>query len=220
MEYIIHACPQRMWYVDGFLIPSLKEQGISNILVWNDTEGKGNLLQCMESFRECGKKDGATWHIQDDVVICRDFAERTSNLDGVVCGFCCKHFEATPNHKGMVVPQLMWWSFQCIQIPNRLAGECADWFFNEAVNDKNYEGKISLKKYDDFFFREFMLLKHSDMLVMNLVPNLVDHIDYMVGGTLINKHRTQSETRSYYFQDKDLVDELRIKIMEARNGRT
>ena len=49
MHYMIHACPQRMWYVEGFLIPSMKAQGISEeeITVWNDTEGKGNLFSSM-----------------------------------------------------------------------------------------------------------------------------------------------------------------------------
>ena len=28
MRVLIHACPARMWYVDGFLIPSLMAQGL------------------------------------------------------------------------------------------------------------------------------------------------------------------------------------------------
>ena len=30
-SYIIHACPARMWYVNGYLIPSMREQGIEDI---------------------------------------------------------------------------------------------------------------------------------------------------------------------------------------------
>ena len=57
MRYMIHACPQRMWYVNDYLLPSLKAQGIpeEEIAIWNDTEGKGTLFSCLESFKACGK---------------------------------------------------------------------------------------------------------------------------------------------------------------------
>ena len=37
MQILIHACPARMWYVDGFLVPELRRQGAKHIEVWNDT---------------------------------------------------------------------------------------------------------------------------------------------------------------------------------------
>ena len=60
-RYVIHACPDRMWYVDGFLLPSLLEQGIcrDDILIWNDEERKGNLWAAMECFEE-GFNDAVT----------------------------------------------------------------------------------------------------------------------------------------------------------------
>ena len=69
MKYMIHACPQRMWYVEEFLVPSMRDQDIrpDEIEIRCDTEGKGNLLSCMESFRDCGERPGGTWHLQDDV---------------------------------------------------------------------------------------------------------------------------------------------------------
>lgn len=61
MNILIHACPQRMWYVYEQLVPSLIAQG-AEVEIWNDKEGKGNLKACMESFA-ARKGDGATWHI-------------------------------------------------------------------------------------------------------------------------------------------------------------
>ena len=73
MKVLIHACPQRMWYVEEFLAPNLRSQG-AEVEIWNDVQGIGNLYACMESFkRRLG--DGATWHIQDDVLPCRDFVK-------------------------------------------------------------------------------------------------------------------------------------------------
>ncbi len=39
MTVLIHACPKRMWYVEGFLLPELERQGADEVEVWNDTEG-------------------------------------------------------------------------------------------------------------------------------------------------------------------------------------
>ena len=98
MRYMIHACPARMWYVKDFLIPSMMSQGIrgDDITVWNDSGGKGNLASCLESFASLKDTPGGTWHLQDDVMICRDFAARTKELAGssIICGFCYSGYEA------------------------------------------------------------------------------------------------------------------------------
>ena len=92
MKILIHACPQRMWYVQEFLAPALQAQGADEIEIWNDAEGRGNLASCMASFA-ARTGDGGTWHIQDDVLPCRDFVERCrQNDEGVVYGFCNEQF--------------------------------------------------------------------------------------------------------------------------------
>ena len=52
MKLLIHACPQRMWYVEGWLVPMLQERGVGadEIEIWNDAAGRGNLMACMEAF--------------------------------------------------------------------------------------------------------------------------------------------------------------------------
>ena len=213
MKYMIHACPQRMWYVNDYLLPSMRAQGIKDIEIWNDTEGKGNLLACMEAFRACGERGGGTWHLQDDVLISRDFAERTrAPVDGVVCGFGCQNSGPSMQERGKVPMAFMWYSFPCIHIPNNLAGECAAWFFEDAIRRTQYAAQVSDRKHDDWFWREFLLERHKGLWVTNLVPNLVEHVDYLIGGTMINQQRRIQINRSAFFKDLDLVEELKSKI--------
>ena len=58
MKLLIHACPARLWYVEEFLAPELERQGAGHVEIWNDAEGKENLLACMESFAACGAGTG------------------------------------------------------------------------------------------------------------------------------------------------------------------
>jgi len=211
MKYMIHAAPPRMWYVDEFLIPSMIAQGIhrDDIEVWIDTDGKGNLFSCMESFRMCGKQDGGIWHLQDDVIISRDFAARTKEHDlGIVCGFACKNFGAQSQNIGRVPAVFMWYSFQCIRIPNDLAGECADWFYSEAQHRTKYVQLIAERKHDDQFWRDFINERHRELWVTNLAPNIVDHVDYLIGGTLINRLRSIKINRAAFWEEEYLVKRL------------
>jgi len=215
---MIHTCPERLWYVEKYLYPSLREQGIraKDIEIWNDTEGKGNLISCMESFLVCGGIEGGTWHLQDDVLICRDFAKRTKAHDeGIVCGFASEYFERhRPMVSGIVRPLRMWWSFQCIRIPNDIAAECAEWFFAEAVNNRHYAQYIEDGKHDDIIFRAYLLREYGNELVENLAPCLVEHIDFLIGGSVVNRDRGDRLIRAIFWQDKDAVDALRAALKQ------
>lgn len=218
MRYMIHSAPPRQWYVEEFLLPSLLEQGIpeSDILVRCDTEGKGNLQSCMESFQWCGENPAnGTWHLQDDVIICRDFAKKTKEFNfGVVCGAVVKDWGPDWTKYGTQPVKQLWYSFQCIRIPDKLAGECAKWFFKDASlrTDIKYRNRVARKKHDDDFFQFFLFERYPKMEIINLKPNLVDHIDYMLGGSLINAKRDRAVNRMHWFEDKDLVDNLEIKL--------
>lgn len=211
---MIHACPDRMWYVDDFLIPSLLEQGIprSSIRLWLDSESKGNLKACIESFAECGKHKGNTWHMQDDVLICHDFAERAKTDGSVVCGFCHAKFE--PFNKPMVgrVPAaFMFNSFPCICIPNEIAGEFADWFNNDARHRPQYQDWVRSEKHDDSFWHDFFVETHPDDYVWNLTPALVEHVDWLIGGSLINANRG-FVCRATFWEDEYLVEKLKREL--------
>lgn len=207
-KYIIHACPERMWYVYEYLIPSMKQQGIfdQDITVKCDNERLGNLESYMKSFQYMDDEDG-TWHITDDVIICRRFKEITELYDdGIVCGF-----SVFPTNKvGLVNYSDMWWSFPCIRIPNYLARECAKWFYSYAINQDEYKKRIESKIDDDWFFKEFLRLNYPDIKVLNLQPSIVDHVDYLIGGSLVRGCIVK--IRAKYFDDQDLVKALEKKL--------
>ena len=211
-KYIIHACPNRMNYVNDYLIPSMKEQDIFNIDLRCDDNNVGNLTKCMEIFSSM-HDDGGTWHIQDDVIICRDFKTVTEHYDDgetVVCGFVWDQ-DDNVSHVGYVAPEFMW-TFPCVYIPNHLAMECADWFDNSVKQDPKYTLWVNENRYDDYLFKSFLRRHYPDDKVLNLKPNLVDHIDYLIGGTMVNKWRRHEQIRSAYFEDLDLVEDLERQL--------
>lgn len=221
-KYIIHACPERMWYVEKYLVPSMKEQGIEDIDIRCDDNHIGNLQSCMKIFESMPDDDGGAWHLQDDIIICKDFKERTEkyqNSDDIICGYV----RMDGNHTdkiGYVPFKNMWWSFPCIYIPNKYARECAYWFFNESKWYVKYRKLMKTRKNDDMFFMEYLKIKDNDMntnlKILNLKPNLVDHIDYLIGGTIVNKDRNNMNVRARYFDDQDLVKDLEDKINTER----
>lgn len=216
MKFMIHAIPQRMWYVEGFLLPALREQGATEIAVWNDTEHKGNLRSCMDSFKAM-EGDGGTWHLQDDVIVCRDFVKRCADNDeGLVYGFCCRNFNDRLEAYGEVYVPDAWNSFQCVRIPNEYARDCAEWVLSKAWQSVSPIPELQilfgLNKGDDTFFHEYMICCHPYETALNLKPNLVDHIDFLVGGSSL--HWRDYIARAEYFEDLDLIEEMKHKLNE------
>ena len=210
---LIHACPARMWYVDEFLIPSLEEQGIENIDLALDSTGKGNLISCLDSFEECGKMPGATWHLQDDVLIASNFAERIKEFDeGVACGFCHTLFE--PFNRPMVgrVPALyMFNSFPCIRIPNDIAAEFVEWYWTDACKRPEYQKWVRSGIHDDGFWHDFYVEQHPHDFVWNIAPNIVEHVDWMIGGSVANDWRGYI-CRASYWEEENLIHDLIAKL--------
>ena len=102
----------------------------------------------------------------------------------------------------------MWYSFPCIYIPNKIARQCEKWFFNKAMYDNGYGVLIRTNKHDDTLFHLFVEDYYPDMKVLNLVPNIVDHVDYLIGGSIINSIRPEKETHAAYFEEEILVKNL------------
>ena len=215
-KYVIHSCPERMWYVEQYLVPSMKDQGMTGIIVKCDNNHVGCLESCMQIFMTT-YGDGGSWHLQDDVIIGMDFKEQTEKyVSGIVCGYCWNKDDNLAK-TGNVTPHDMWWSFPCIYIQNNLVRECAKWFYTDARYQFKYQDWVKANKFDDAFFKEFMELYYPDYNVINLKPNLVDHIDYLIGGSSVNGIRLDKQTRAQYFKDLDLVDELAKKLCDKRN---
>lgn len=218
MRVLIHAAPARMWYAKDFLVPRLRAQGLkkAQIQVWNDKEGKGNLISCMEAFASCRGLPGGTWHIQDDVLPARDFVRLAAAHDrGIVAGFCCRDFEPRrgAENTGPQPPRNLWYSMQCIRLPNDVAAACASWF--ETVRDHpDFAVWTATGKRDDQFLRAFLQARLPGITVENLAPNLTEHVDWLIGGSLINRGRAIQTERSAYWADEGLVAELEKELKE------
>ena len=216
---IIHTCNSRLWYVSDFLIPSLQSQGITEIRLWLDRNNEGNLKSCMDCFEWCGGlKDKNSWHLQDDVLISSKFAETIKQVDyytGVVNGFICK-ISGNSEFTGGVKYDKAWYSFPCIRIPNKIAFECAKWFYREAIVDPKYRKWVDAQKYDDAFFKDFMETRYPDIDYLNLKPNLVEHVDYLIGGSVINKIRESKSAMSCYWDEPERVRDLENRINQYK----
>lgn len=212
MKYIIHTINKRKWYVNKFLIPSMLEQGIAkeNIIVAVDTYLEGNLISCMKVFDWIGRSEdwnNGIWHLQDDIIISKTFKERTEKLYGdIICGFCSNYDKSLKT--GLVKRYDMWYSFPCIYINNRIAKDCASWFFNNAVFDVRYKAMIDSKKHDDEMFRIFLEKEYPNVKAFNVSPNLVDHIDYLIGGSVVNPQRIEGIVKSRFWSENSLITEL------------
>lgn len=203
-----------MWYVTGFLIPSMISQGIpeSEIEIWEDEDHIGCLMATIESFRACGSRRGGTWHLQDDVAISHDFAEKTKKHDeGIVHGFFFRHHAESDLHPGKTPVLNMGYSFPCIRIPNEIAKEFADWFDQDARFREKYQRWIEGKKYVDAFFMVFLHERYTDGFIYNLKPSIVEHVDYLLGGSTINQWR-EVPARATYWEDKEIIEDLKRQL--------
>lgn len=215
MKYLIHTIPKRLWYVEKYLIPSMVNQGInkSDIYIYNDEYKYGNLfafLDSLEYIKNNLSEEIGLWHLQDDVIISKDFKRKTENLitTSVINGFVNKWY-ANVEKDGFVKPIDYWYSFPCIYIPNKYVKEFLEWIDKVKFNSP-YRKRYLKNRYDDWFFYKFMKEKHSEDSMLNLKPNLVDHIDYLLGGT--TGTRKNVPVRAEYFKDLDLVKKLERDI--------
>lgn len=190
------------------------EQGIppDNIEVWLDSNKDGCLFSCMKCFEYVGKKGGGRWHLQDDVVISGDFKEKTEkHNDGIVTGFFRREWQSLTPKAGKVPAVYMWNSFQCIRIPDKIAGECAAWFFEDAAWRDTYKEAVEKNKMDDSLFYDFICEQHTEDHVLNLKPSIVDHVDFLIGGSVINKHRDHY-ARGDLWEDHEAFENLKNKL--------
>lgn len=206
MKIIIHTYPKRLWYVNNFLVPSLQAQGLYDITIINDRYHIGNLNAFIMSLKEAPD----AWHLQDDVLICKDFAKRIQGVKRLSCGFYAKDFEEGEIMEGSTDIKNMWFSFPCLFIPGKLAREFYNWFKSEEKSE-DFKRMIQSGKMDDLIFKEYLIRNHPQMKVNNISPCLVEHIDYLIGGSICNGHRTQRAVAGK-FADPEAVQELESKI--------
>lgn len=220
-KYIIHTMPKRMWYVCGYLIPSMVKQGISkeDIQIYNDIKHLGCLNACMDCFSDMPEQ-GSTWHLQDDVIISHDFKKVTEipyDENMIACGFSSALYDKDAP-AGIVNSENMWFSFQCILIPNKWARECADWVRQYIIGNPVYREYWEKGLNDDWCFRQYIKTFYHDCSIINITPNIVDHIDWLIGGSVASDYQRKSEFRSQYWNDNYLVEELERKLKKCHSG--
>ena len=220
-RYLIHACKKREWYVNDYLIPDMTDQGIprENIDVYMDTNNDGCLMSFIKSIKEFCNGDGGRWHLQDDVVISSDFKEKTERYDkGIVCGFVRFEWQSLQVTAGHVPAIYMWNSFPCIRMPDELARGCVDWILNDAMYRDVYKPWVESNKHDDQFWYDYIYENHMNMYVDNLKPNIVEHIDVLIGGSAINRWRDYW-ARADLWEDNEALEKMKDKL-ERRNSRS
>jgi hypothetical protein len=211
MRVIIHSCDKRLWYVRQILVPALQEQGLSPI-VHNDDAHAGCLMAYMDSFRSLDRESGGTWHLQDDVYPCRDFAKIAQEHDeGIVYGFWFRHFEEKDLQPGYVSVREARYSFPCLRIPDSLTVEFTDWFLCDAQFREMYRRWVKEKKFVDSFWMNFLRERHPELYVYNLKPSIVDHVDEWLGGSVINFWR-DGWSHATYFDDDEAIAQLKVKL--------
>lgn len=208
-KIVIHTYPTRLWYVNNFLVPSLIDQGLTDIIIFNDKYHIGNLMAFILSLKNIGD----AWHLQDDVIISKDFAKRIKKYKNFSCGFCAEGFQ-TEIVEGTTNIKNMWYSFPCLFIPGTIAEDFYNWFMDKEKS-ADFNQMISTGKMDDLIFKEFLVQHYPDMEVENISPNLVDHIDYLIGGSVANKARKKI-ARAKSFQDLELVKDLESRVLEFK----
>lgn len=209
MKYMIHTHIKRLYYVENYLYTSLINQGINeNDIYLVVDDGKGNLqsfiysLKCIINTPELLKEDGV-WHLQDDVIVSKDFKKKSESYakkDSIINGFVSSNYNKKKlDLTGKQEIKNSWLSMPCIYIPNKYIKEFLTWLDDvKNLEFNDYKNKYKQNRHDDFFLLMFLEERHKNDYVYNLKPNLVDHIDFLIGNS-INKPRKEW-VRGYYFK--------------------
>ena len=213
-QIIIHGSPKREWYINEFLVPSLYQQGFKQeqINIYMDTNHLGNLHATLDCFQNTPT---TAWHLQDDVLIGSNFAERIQTFkEEIVCGFA-SHFDREP--PGLVTPDKMWFSFPCIKIPNKIAHEFVEWCNPETVTNSRYRNYMRQNKFDDTLFKSYVIEHYPEMEILNLDPNLVNHVDWLLGGSTCNpkRYKIHKKVLAKFWDEPELLDAIE-KVLSKR----
>ena len=207
---MIHAAPSRMKYVTEFLKPRLEAQGFQEIIVWNDSEGLGCREAYLESFRSL-PETGHTWHLQDDVLPDKRFYEWATSewaqYPGIINGFGCGNY--TPRSRFGIAHNMedMFYSFPCLRIPNEIAKDFLKWFEVAREKEINILEKLPSGKFIDYFFKLYIGNNSKGIALYNFFPNIVEHVDEYITGSLVNKQR-EKLAKAIQFEDDEALKDL------------
>jgi hypothetical protein len=225
--YLIHTCNQRFWYVKEYLIPSMMLQGIpaDNIFVYRDYNEIGNLRafidSCNKNVQQCEKNGiSGVWHLQDDIIVSNDFAQKTQLYDnGLVCGFTCAYDKQPEEGFFQLYQQKMWYSFPCMRIPTSVLRAFVDWANVNLWQSKYFKSWVKRNKADDMIFKEWLYDNYPDMTHHNLAPNIVNHIDKYLGGSVVNTQRDKDQdTMSIFWEDNGELQNVMKFLLDRKQN--
>lgn len=213
------------------MIPCFKRYGVEDIIISNDEKMIGQLNAWTDCARQIINEkfdyDG-TWHLEDDVVPCKNFKELSENLPetaDVIQGFITDNklfdFNGTTGITGI---ENLPYGTQCIYIPNRyLKGFIR--FVDEYVKTGNYRARQYNcgTLYADAVFRTYMRKYHKNATVNNLDSCMVEHVDYLIGGRSVKKqvlHNTKARKFDNYYEVERLSIWADVFIKGGKDGKT
>ena len=142
-----------------------------------------------------------------NIIICSDFKVRTEKYNNeIICGYC---YSYDNDICGEVEPKDAWYSFQCIKIPTQIQKDFLKWY--QETGSIEHQDWVTANKFDDSFFHEYLKECYNDK-ILNLNPNLVDNIDYLIGDSVINKRN--EIIKSQYFNEQELIEQLKNEILK------
>ena len=197
MDILIHASRERNWYVQGYLIPKLLS---TKLRVFYDAYHQGNIEAYLRSYEKL-PLTGDTWHLEDDVLPDKRFlkwAEELEDFEGIVCGFGAS--------------EESFYSFPCIRIPNWYIQTFLIWL--KHTDDECVKARFELGKGIDFIFRKYWIGHQIPVKFMN--PCMVEHIDDLIGGSLINIR--EKPLKAYRFEDEESLTDLKRWLGRREDG--
>jgi len=226
--YVIHTSPKRIDFVQGYMIPCFERYGIKDIIVWNDVKMEGQLqawTKCAEWIVMNKPDYEGTWHLEDDVVPCKNFkaiADSVSAEGIIVQGFVTNNpFADFKGKTGKLPVQCLPYGMQCIYIPNfYLKGFIyfVDKYVNTGLYHKRQYDCGTL--YSDNVFRGLVRKYCKDSCVNILEDCMVEHIDYLIGGRSIKKQKF-TDRRAIKFDNYEEVELLKRWVeQEGKYGQT
>ena len=103
----------------------------------------------------------------------------------------------------------------CIRIPGEIFSHFREWM-NSRETQTKFRHYIMENKHDDVLFQQFLVEQYPKIVGLNLAPNLVNHIDHLLGGSLINQNRGRDTEyiMSRYWDEPELLEEIENSLIQ------
>lgn len=182
MKYIVRNA-------GGRNIDHLKAQIPNLIVIQNEESG---MAAFVEAMLEAG--DEAALHLEDDIILCPDFVNKVEEIvskheDDVIQFFSMRKDDLTIGTR--YIPGYRFMMNQCFYLPSGMSKALAEYKTTWKRIEEHPTGYDILMA--DYF-------KERGIRYLNIVPNLVDHVECK---SIINPRRS-SKRQSFTFGNKHL----------------